>query len=330
MRICLPFFALFLILLSSCVTQDKYEDLTAQNKYLQSQMQNIDSLQYEYQALNEKYRQSDALLRSTTQELEQKAVANRSLNQSYQDLLNRYNQLVEQSKNVLSTSSYEKLGLQEQLSAQQSELDRRARELAVMEYELNQREARLGAMEYNYNNLEGNLAERNQRIMELEAMLANNESTIQLLRTSIDEALVGFDAGDLTVEERDGKLYVSLSQELLFRSGSDNIDAKGRRAIQQLATVLKQNPEIDVTVEGHTDNVGSAATNWDLSVQRATSVVKVLTASGVDPERITAAGRGFYAPVATNSTAVGRAQNRRTEIILSPNLDRLYQLMDGN
>ncbi len=330
MRIWLPSFALFLMVLSSCITQDKYQELESQNKYFRSQMQNIDSLQYEYQSLNERYGQNEALLRSTTQELEQMAVANRSLNQSYQDLVNRYNQLVEQSKNVLSTSSYEKLGLQEQLSAQQSELDRRARELAVMEYEMSQREARLNAMEYNYNNLEGNLAERNQRIMELESMLASNQSTIKNLRTSVDDALRNFDVGDLTVEERDGKLYVSLSQELLFRSGSDNIDAKGKRAIQQLAAVLKQNPEIDVTVEGHTDNVGSAATNWDLSVQRATSVVKVLTASGVDPERITAAGRGFYAPVATNSTAAGRAQNRRTEIILSPNLDRLYQLMDGN
>jgi len=329
MRIWLLFFGL-LLLFSACVTQDKYKDLEAQNKYYQSQVQNIDSLQYEYQTLNEKYRQTDALLRSTTQELEQLSVANRSLEQSYQELLERYNKLVEQSENVLSTSSYEKLGLQEQLSAQQSELDRRARELAVMEYELNQREARLNAMEYDYNNMEGNLAERNQRIMELEAMLASNESTIQLLRNSIDDALVDFDAGDLTVEERNGKLYVSLSQELLFRSGSDNIDTKGRRAIQRLAAVLKQNPEIDVMVEGHTDNVGSAATNWDLSVQRATSVVKVLTGAGVDPERITAAGRGFYDPVATNSTAAGRAKNRRTEIILSPNLDRLYQLMEGN
>jgi len=329
MRIWLLFFGLFL-LFSACVTQDKYKDMEAQNKYYQSQVRNIDSLQYEYQTLNEKYRQTDALLRTTTQELEQMSIANRSLDQSYQDLLGRFNKLVEQSDNVLSTSSYEKLGLQEQLSAQQSELDRRARELAVMEYELDQREARLNAMEYDFNNMEGSLAERNQRIMELEAMLASNESTIQLLRNSIDEALIDFDAGDLTIEERDGKLYVSLSQELLFRSGSDNIDAKGRRAIQQLASVLRQNPEIDVMVEGHTDNVGSAATNWDLSVQRATSVVKVLTGTGVDPERITAAGRGFYDPVATNSTAAGRAQNRRTEIILSPNLDRLYQLMEGN
>lgn len=328
MRVLLPIFALFLLGLSACVTQDKYAELEAQNKYYQSEIKNIDSLQYEYQTLNERFRQNDALLRSTTQELEQMAAANQSLNQSYQDLLQRYNQLVDQSRNVLSTTSYEKLGLQEQLSAQQSELDRRARDLAVMEYEMQQREAKLTAFEYNYNNLEGNLAERNQRIMQLESMLQNNQSTIQTLQGSINDALVGFNAGDLTVEEKNGKLYVSLSQELLFRSGSDDIDAKGKRALQQLATVLKQNPDINVTVEGHTDNVGNAASNWDLSVKRATSVVKSLTAYGVDATSITASGRGLYAPVATNSTAAGRAQNRRTEIILSPNLDQLYQLID--
>lgn len=328
MRSILLFFAILLLGLSSCVTKQKYEELEAVKDYYAQEAKGVDSIRFASQQVGDRLRNSEALLRESTQELEQLTIANQSLQQSYQDLLTRYNQLIEQNKNVLATSSYEKLGLQEQLSAQQAELDNRARNLAVMEYELNQREAKLSALAGSYDNIQGDLAERNRRIMELEAMLQNNQSTIQTLRTTVSGALTGFTATDLTVEEKNGKLYVSLSQDLLFRSGSDNVDPKGRQAIQKLAEVLKKNPEIAITVEGHTDNVGTAASNWDLSVQRATSVAKILTSTGVEPERITAAGRSYFAPVASNSTAAGRAKNRRTEIILSPNLDSLYQLLD--
>ncbi len=328
MRSILPLFAILLLGLSSCVTKQKYEELEAVKDYYAREAKGVDSIRYASQQISDRLRNSEALLRESTQDLEQLTIANQSLQQSYQDVLNRYNQLIEQNKNVLATSSYEKLGLQEQLSAQQAELDNRARNLAVMEYELNQREAKLSALTGSYDNIQGDLAERNRRIMELEAMLQNNQSTIQTLRSTVSSALTGFTAADLTVEEKNGKLYVSLSQDLLFRSGSDNVDPKGRQAIQKLAEVLKKNPDIAITVEGHTDNVGSASTNWDLSVQRATSVAKILTGAGVEPERITAAGRAYFAPVASNSTAAGRAKNRRTEIILSPKLDQLYQLLD--
>lgn len=323
---------LFLLLIAlsavSCVTQQKYEELEAIKDYYVNEAKGVDSLRYQQQQLSDRLRGSEALVREYTQELENQTIANQSLQQAYQDVLARYNELLEQSRRVLSTSSYEKLGLQEQLSAQQSELDRRARELALMEYEVGQREAKLSALAGSYDNMQGDLAERNRRIMELEAMLRTNQTAMQGLRGAVNEALVDFSATDLSVEERNGRLYVSLSQELLFQSGSDNIDAKGRRALQQLARALNQNPEIEIKVEGHTDNVGTAAANWDLSVRRATSVVKVLTTFGVDPARITAAGRGLHAPIASNNTAAGRAQNRRTEIVLSPRLDQLFQLIE--
>lgn len=323
---------LFLLLIAlsavSCVTQQKYEELEAIKDYYVNEAKGVDSLRYQQQQLSNRLRASEALVREYTQELENQTIANQSLQQAYQDVLARYNELLEQNRRVLSTSSYEKLGLQEQLSAQQSELDRRARELALMEYEVGQREAKLSALAGSYDNIQGDLAERNRRIMELEAMLRTNQTAMQGLRGAVNDALVDFSATDLSVEERNGRLYVSLSQELLFQSGSDNIDAKGRRALQQLARALNQNPEIEIKVEGHTDNVGTAAANWDLSVRRATSVVKVLTTFGVDPARITAAGRGLHAPIASNNTAAGRAQNRRTEIVLSPRLDQLFQLIE--
>ncbi|MBK7870629.1 MAG: hypothetical protein IPJ74_08080 [Saprospiraceae bacterium] len=147
MRWTLPIFLILMLGLSACVTQQKYDELEAVKDYYVQESKGVDSIRYEFQQLNNRLRNSDALVRESTQELEELTIANQSLQQSYNDLVNRFNQIVEQNKNTLTTSSYEKLGLQEQLSAQQAELDRRARELAVMEYELNVREGKLSALE---------------------------------------------------------------------------------------------------------------------------------------------------------------------------------------
>ena len=159
-------------------------------------------------------------------------------------------------------------------------------------------------------------------------MLESQQAKINALRVKINQALHSFTDSDLTVSEKDGKIYVSLSHNLLFATGSSNIDWKGKKAIIQLAEVLNANPEIEIEVEGHTDSTGGAAQNWDLSVRRATSVVNVLTGQKVDPKRITASGRALYDPVDSNATAAGQAKNRRTEIILSPKLDELYKIIN--
>ncbi|MFN7120008.1 MAG: OmpA family protein [Saprospiraceae bacterium] len=330
MRIVILCLSVIMLALSfqSCVPQKKYAETEATLKYYQTQANTVDSINYENQRLNDQYRQNELLLRNTVQELEQALAANQSLAQSNQDLINRYNSLIEQTRNVLTTSTYEKVGLQEQLSAQQAELDRLAREQAVSEYQLNQRDSRLQVLEGSMNTLETDIAARNRRIMELEALLRNNRSTVQDLRSNVNTAMTGFNVRDLKVEEKNGKLYLTLSQELLFPSGSASIDPRGRQALQQLASALNRNPEVDILVEGHTDTDGSADLNWELSTDRATSVAKALIAFGVDARRITAAGRAFYAPIAPNTTAAGKAQNRRTEIILSPKMDGLYQIME--
>ena len=139
---------------------------------------------------------------------------------------------------------------------------------------------------------------------------------------------MGFTDSDLTISEKNGKIYVSLSQNLLFASGSDKIDWKGKKAIIQVAQVLNSNQDILVNVEGHTDSDGNPNSNWDLSVRRATAVVKVLTGQGVDAKRVTASGRAFYDPIAPNNSAANKAKNRRTEIILSPKLDLLYDIIN--
>jgi chemotaxis protein MotB len=152
------------------------------------------------------------------------------------------------------------------------------------------------------------------------------------LKNSMADALMKYKSDELTVHIKNGNVYVSLEEKLLFKSGSDVVDPKGKEALKTLAKVLNNTKDISVNIEGHTDNVPIKTKvfkdNWDLSTLRATSIVRILTDNGFDPKRITASGRGKFHPVKTNDTATGRAGNRRTEVILSPDLKELYKLLD--
>ena len=177
------------------------------------------------------------------------------------------------------------------------------------------------------------LNERSRRVNELEAMLRSREEAINAIRRKVTDALTGFDGKGLSISIQNGNVYVSMDDKLLFRSGSFEIDPNGARAVHDLATVLAQNPDINVMVEGHTDDVpyrpnGQLRDNLDLSAKRATTVVRLLLENkGIAPSRIIAAGRGESLPVASGKTSEARAKNRRTEIILTPKLDELMQLM---
>lgn len=178
------------------------------------------------------------------------------------------------------------------------------------------------------------LNERSQRVDELEQMLRAREESIAAIRRKVADALLGFEGKGLSISTRDSKVYVSMEDKLLFRSGSFEIDPNGARAVRDLATVLAQNPDINVMVEGHTDDVpyrpnGQLKDNLDLSAKRATTVVRLLLENEeIAPERIIAAGRGESLPIDPAKTPEARAKNRRTEIILTPKLDELMQLMD--
>lgn len=175
-----------------------------------------------------------------------------------------------------------------------------------------------------------------RRVAELEAMLKSREEAIDALRRTVTDALVGFEGKGLSISVRDGNVYVSMDDKLLFRSGSFQIDPNGARAVRDLAVVLGQNPDINVMVEGHTDDVpyrpnGNLQDNLDLSAKRATTVVRLLLENGqIAPNRIIAAGRGESLPVDPGKSSEARARNRRTEIILTPKLDELMQLMENN
>ncbi|GGI22449.1 flagellar motor protein MotB [Pedobacter mendelii] len=181
--------------------------------------------------------------------------------------------------------------------------------------------------------LSGDLAAREKRLKEVEEVLRKRDEATNQLKEKLQQALLGFTKSGLTVDIKNGKVYVSLMDKLLFPSGSIVIDENGKKALAQLAKVLKEQPEINIAVEGHTDNqkvnnLGQIKDNWDLSVLRSTSVVRYLTETEkVESVRMTATGKGEFQPLGPNTGNDGRSKNRRIEIVLSPKLDELYNLI---
>jgi chemotaxis protein MotB len=177
------------------------------------------------------------------------------------------------------------------------------------------------------------IADQAKRLNDLQSLITNQKNVMNKLKKTITDALVNFKPDELTVAIKDGKIYVSLQEKLLFKSGSDLVDPKGKEALKTLATVLNSNRDIQVLIEGHTDSVaisGKFADNWALSVSRATSIVRVLSNDyKIEAKRITASGRGEYYPIQSNATVDGRAKNRRTEIILSPDLTELFKIINN-
>lgn len=175
------------------------------------------------------------------------------------------------------------------------------------------------------------LAAQQHRLAEMQTLMDRQKKAIQEIRKKMSDALVGFNSNELSVSVKNGKVYVSLQENLLFPSGSAVVNPKGKEALGKLAQVLNNNTDITVNIEGHTDSIpihGRYPDNWALSTARSTAIVRILTTDYmVDPVRVTASGHSSYDPVQTNSTADGRALNRRTEIILSPKLDELFQLL---
>lgn len=200
------------------------------------------------------------------------------------------------------------------------------------ESELEEKEKRINQNEILIRQREKEIQDREQAIRDLQRKIDRQDSITKSINQALKNALVGFQSDEVSIETRDGKVYLSLSNKLLFKSGSVDIEAKGKDAIRIMADVLKQNPDIDVVVEGHTDNVpiktARFADNWDLSVARAITIVRMLTANyNVAPSKLTAAGRGEFMPKASNSTPEGKAMNRRTEIILTPNIEKILKLI---
>ena len=184
--------------------------------------------------------------------------------------------------------------------------------------------------------LERELTERDAKLREMQSLMAKKDSAVQSLKKKMLDALNGFNAGDLTVYEKEGKIYVALSDKLLFTSGSYTVEPRGKEALKKIAEVLNKQADISIMVEGHTDNkpyISSSSpisSNWDLSVMRASSVTKILTdVNKVDAKRVTPAGRGEFFPIESNETTEGRARNRRIEIVLTPDMKGIFDILNA-
>lgn len=306
---------LFLSLQSCIVTKKKYDDILAQKVKAEGELaQKTDQLTKTESQLKD-LNASLTQLKADTSALGQQK---RGTAQKLTELNTEYDQLNAYYKNLLNNSGKLNRDLaqqKDQLFAIQENLERTRK--------LN-------------DSLGTSLAERERKVKELETILSNKNKAVLDLKNKISNALLGFKENDLTVNVKNGKVYVSLAEQLLFGSGSIEIDGKGVTALQQLAKAVKDQKDLHIMVEGHTDNVpiGKRSQymqdNWDLSVMRATSITKILTKAGVSPNQITASGKGEFLPLLPNTSDQNKQKNRRTEIIITPDLDELFKILGTN
>ncbi len=314
-----PFLALSVTLLvstTSCVTTKVHEQLQAKYDVLAEESEELrkenELKEAENTELSSKLERVETLNSKLERDTVTMAEALRTSEERYSRLNKQYNYLLDNNSTLVAASARENKALMDQLNDLQQRLQAKEDSLDT----------------------ERRLLERGQvRVSELERIIRQQDSTLAHVRTTVAKALLGFEGKGLTVEMRNGKVYVSLDNSLLFDPGSWKIAANGKSALENLAAVLAENTDLSILVEGHTDNDpyngrAQVKDNWDLSVMRATNVVKILVENtGIDPTRVTAAGRGEHMPLVPNTTPENKATNRRTDIILTPNLDELVKMM---
>ena len=289
-------FSLIAFSLNSCVSSRIFNTLESRYAQLKNnfnrQSKTIEILREKLKELDEKYKAKEETLYFTQDSL-------RAKSQTLNKLQTSLKLLRENSESLLKARIAENEELMEKIAGRENELE-----------------------------------DRIARVNELEGLIASQKEVMADLKEKLSDALLNFEDKGLTVEARDGKVYVSMENKLLFKSGSWIIELEGQRAISSLGDVLADNPDISILIEGHTDNIpysgrGYLKGNWDLSTKRATSIVNTLLENiEILPQNLTAAGRGEYLPIATNSTIKGRAANRRIEVILSPKLDEITQIIN--
>jgi len=304
-----------ILLFTSCVSKQQFTELS--NKYDRLKRSNSDLINQNDELIKDNSAIDKELSETEKLKLSYENEAQK-LEGEIEAMLNKYNKLQGTYDNLSKNSS--------------STINSKIKENQDLINELELKENKLIEEEATLRKLKAALESRSKRITALEALIKSKEAAMQKLKNAISEALVSFEGKGLTVENRDGKIYVSMENKLLFQSGKWNIGTKGKLAVIELAKVLVKNPTINVLIEGHTDNDPYHGTvikdNWDLSVKRATAIVRVLQSESVSPKQITAAGRSEYIPVASNKSSAGKAKNRRIEIVLSPNLDEVTKLLN--
>jgi chemotaxis protein MotB len=324
----------FLLLLFSvsCVPGKKYSSLQDTSRQFMNERDAFKSDNIGLEMQNKELKAKLAALEKQIGSSEQDIAAAQSERDkaldSYNRLSSKYTELQNAQEDLIKGNVKETQKLLTQLQEAQSNLQKKEDLLRQLSQNLDTKKASLDELTFE-------LEKRNARLAELEKVLDAQKKIVQDLKNKVSEALLGFENNGLTVTMKNGKVYVSLDEKLLFKSASWDIDANGKNALKKLAGVLEKNPDIQVTIEGHTDNVpyhpenSQLKDNWDLSVKRATTVIRVLLeGSRIDAKRLTAAGRSQFSPVDERNTDDARQKNRRTEIVLTPDLTELYNLIN--
>lgn len=323
---------LIISILTGCVPGKQFEDVkkrekdcTTENTKLKDENQKLTTENTELKSSSSEMLKNISKLSKDTSEL---GTANARMSKLYNELTASYDKLLSNNEKLLAGNSEETKKLILQLDVTRTELKRQEDHLKRDSIALHEREKA-------FNELNDSMLQKQARVSELEAVLRKNDSTMNSLKNAVSKALTGYENNGLTVHEKDGRVYVSMEEQLLFGSGSTIVEKKGESALKDLVKVLASNKDISILVEGHTDNVpingtlpSGAKDNWELSVLRATSVVKIILADkSIEPTRVTATGRGPFQPIDPAGTAEARKKNRRTEIILSPKLDELKKVL---
>jgi chemotaxis protein MotB len=321
MRKSILFFVL-LALASACVSSKKFKALEAQQKICAEELEKFKQSNQDYeakvkdlQATVEALKKETSTLKSDTTKLGTTA---RTLSRELSKSMKELDELTKTFDKYKTTGAKEASALQKQLEQKNIELQKKSEELVSLEAELKTKQKLL--------------EEREQRVNELEELLKRQEDALKALKKKVTDALIGFENQGLKVEQKNGKIYVSMEAKLLFKSGSIVVESEGKSALLQIGKALENESDLEIVVEGHTDTdkLSSAAiprNNWELSVLRATSVVDILLAnSKMNPTRIVAAGRSEFQPV----DPADKAKNRRIEIIISPDLDELFDIISND
>ena len=319
--------------LFACVPAKQFESLQAKDKACQDENAKIKNENHSLQTENTELKESLTLNQKNISGLTKDTT---EMGNSYQRLTNLYAELTKSYDKLLSNNDKLLTGNTEETKKLILELNRSREDLQRRDDQMKKDSIALDDREKKLNELRENIKIKQARVDELESVLKSADSAANNLKTAVSNALMGYENNGLSVYQKEGRVYVSMEEQLLFASGSTVIEKKGEKALKDLSNVLGTNKNINIMVEGHTDNVPISGTlpsgardNWELSVLRATSVVKIiLNNNAVDPSRLTASGRGPFKPVDTAGTADARKKNRRTEIILSPKLDELSKLLN--
>ena len=324
----IPYILIFSFIVQGCVPARKFEEVAEKQEICAKELKTLKTVKTELETENTELKSNNDQLYEANKKLTKDTTLlgkSMRMKEKQYDKIEVLNQRIQEQLEILQKGqTLEKQRLM-------ADLENRKLELLKMEDELRDLEIDLNSKKIDLENMSVELQKREKRVNELEEIIANKDAIVKALKDKVAKALLGFKDKGLTVEQKDGKVYVSMDAKLLFASGSTSVDAGGIKALKELAKVLEDQEDLEILVEGHTDsdkmNSSSHPTdNWELSVLRATSVVKImLKHSKMNPINISASGRGEFIPVDTEN----KAKNRRIEVVLIPKLDELFDIINN-